>query len=173
MSDIQVFKFKFVIIGEHAVGKTSLARAFVSKKFAMDYRPTIGSNIFVHKISLMDNINVSVSLFDIAGQEKWAMMRYIYYKGALGAFLVADLTRDQSFEEIVNFWYPDFMKYCEGKPTILIANKSDLIPKIDKKKIEGLVKEIGAIDVIYTSAKTGENCNDALEKLASYCMNQL
>ena len=86
MSDIQVFKFKFVIIGENAVGKTSLARSFVSKQFAMDYKPTIGSNIFMHNVSLSDNINVSVALFDIAGQEKWAMMRHIYYEGAQAAF---------------------------------------------------------------------------------------
>jgi len=173
MSDIQVFKFKFVIIGENAVGKTSLARSFVSKQFAMDYKPTIGSNIFMHNVSLSDNINVSVALFDIAGQEKWAMMRHIYYEGAQAAFLVGDVTRERSFDELANFWYPDFIKFCEKKPTILIANKSDLESKTDKKKIEEAAKKIGAIDIVYTSAKTGENCDDALKKLVLYCMNQI
>jgi small GTP-binding protein len=173
MSGVQVYKFKLVIIGENAVGKTSLARTFVSKQFAMDYRPTIGTNVFVHKILLLENIKITVSLFDIAGQEKWAMMRHIYYKGAQGAFLVGDVTRERSFEDLVDFWYPDFIKYCEGMPTILLANKIDLGAEIDKKKIETIAKNIRAIDIFYTSAKTRENCEDALKKLVSYCIKQI
>lgn len=173
MNDTEAFKFKLVIIGENAVGKTSLARTFVSEQFAMDYKPTIGSNIFVHKFLLPSNINISVYLFDIAGQEKWARMRHIYYKGAQAAFLVGDVTRDRSFEELANFWHPDFMKFCEGKPILLLANKIDLESKINKEKIEEIAKKIGAIDIVYTSAKTGENCEEALKKLVLNCMNQI
>jgi len=174
MSDIQVFKFKFVIIGENAVGKTSLARSFVSKQFAMDYKPTIGSNIFMHNVSLSDNINVSVALFDIAGQEKWkwANIREIYYKGSQAAFLVGDVTRDRSFDELANFWYPDFIKYCEGKPVIILANKNDLESKTEYSIIENVAKKINAVDIVYTSAKTGENCDKALRKLVKICINE-
>jgi len=173
MSDIQVFKFKFVIIGENAVGKTSLARSFVSKQFTMDYKPTIGSNIFIHNVTFSDNINVSVALFDIAGQEKWAMMRHIYYEGAQAAFLVGDITREKSFKDLTSFWYPDFTKYCPNKPIIILANKNDLDLKVKSSTIDEVVKKVGAIDIVYTSAKTGENCDDALKKLVLHCMNQI
>ena len=172
MSDIQVFKFKFVLLGESAVGKTSLARAFVSGQFAMDYKPTIGSNIFMHKVSISNNISVSVALFDIAGQEKWVRMRHIYYEGAQAAFLVGDVTRERSFEDLANFWYPDFIKYCEGKPVIVLANKNDLESKTEYNIIENVAKKINAVDIVYTSAKTGENCDEALRKLVKICINE-
>jgi len=172
MDELQIYKFKFVIIGENAVGKTSLARAFVSRQFQLDYRPTIGTNVFVHKFTLRPNLEVSVSLFDIAGQEKWAMMRNVYYKGAQAAFLVGDLTRQRSFEDLTKFWYPDFSTFCAGSPVIILANKLDLESKTDTNVIENVAKEVNAVDIVYTSAKTGENCDEALRKLVEICLEQ-
>ncbi|NMC07052.1 MAG: GTP-binding protein, partial [Candidatus Lokiarchaeota archaeon] len=93
------YKFKIVVVGEHATGKTSLIRAFVEQKFNADYRPTIGTDIYIKKLDL-DGVEVTLTIFDIAGQERWANMRSLYYKGAAGALVVGDLTRAITFEQI-------------------------------------------------------------------------
>lgn len=170
MSDKEIYKFKIVLIGDGAVGKTALARTFVSRQFQLDYRPTIGTNVFVHRFDINPNVEVSVSLFDIAGQEKWSAMRNIYYKGSQGAFLVTDLTRPKTFESISDFWFPDFEKYCPGKPVVLIANKRDLDSKTQQDLIDATVEKVKSVKLVYTSALTGENCEDALKSLVEICV---
>lgn len=167
---VQQFKFKFVIIGKLAVGKTSLSRAWVSKQFTIDYLPTIGTNVFVHHFPFNDETEASVSLFDIAGHERWSSMRSVYYKGSQAAFLVGDLTRPESFVELMEFWYPDFIKFCPNKPVILIANKYDLESKTDIALIDQVAQKINAISIVHTSAQTGENCEIALKKLVEHCI---
>ena len=150
------FSLKIIIIGEPGVGKTSLVKKFVSGQFANDYRASIGTNLFTTKISL-NKINVSIQIWDIAGQERWIQMRHIYYKGTEGVLIVADLTRKNTFEQIEKFWYPDLKKNNISSPIILLGNKSDLKKEITEEEIEALGKKINAIYVLNTSAKTGEN----------------
>jgi small GTP-binding protein len=161
----QRFKLKVVIIGEHAAGKTSLIKAFVEQKFSADYRPTIGTNIFIKKLDL-DGDEVTLTVWDIAGQERWTSMRPLYYKGSSGALIVADVTRKNTFDQVASFWAPDVKKHAgENVPIMLIANKCDLEQEATQEDIDECAAAIGAIGSVNTSAKTGDNVNEAFNQL--------
>ncbi len=160
------YKFKLVIIGEHATGKTSLIKAFVEQKFSADYRPTIGTNIFIKKLDLNGN-EVTLTCFDIAGQERWANMRSLYYKGASAALVVGDLTRASTFEQITKFWVPDMEKHVGNKiPLVIIANKTDLPRDASKEVVGQCAKATGAVAVVETCAKNGDGVNNAFTTIA-------
>ena len=85
------YSFKFVIVGNHEVGKTSLIRQFVERKFSQDYRATIGLNIFAHNFDFQGN-ELLLQLWDIGAQQYFKRFRRIYYNGAEAAFIVFDIT---------------------------------------------------------------------------------
>lgn len=160
------FNLKIIIIGEPAVGKTSLVKKFVSGQFVNDYRASIGTNIFTTKINLKSGIDVKIQIWDIAGQERWIAMRTIYYKGTDGVLIVADLTRKNTFEQIEKFWYADLKKNNISSPIILLGNKSDLKKDITEEEIEALGKKIKAKDILITSAKTDVNVEKAFKLIS-------
>ncbi|HME51181.1 MAG TPA: Rab family GTPase [Candidatus Lokiarchaeia archaeon] len=163
---MQRYKLKIVIIGEHASGKTSLINKFVKQTFNTDYRPTIGTNILLKKIDL-DGDEVTLTCWDIAGQERWSSMRQLYYKGSSGAFIVGDLTRKSTFDAIVNFWAPDLRKYAPGNiPIVVLANKCDLEREATTEDVEDCANQIGAISSLETSALNGDNVDEAFMMLA-------
>ena len=160
------YLIKIIIIGDPGVGKTSLVKQFISEKFSRDYRITIGTNIFTQNLTLNTGEITKLQIWDIAGQERWVEMRHLYYKGAHGVMMVADLTRRKTFEQLVKFWKNDLMKHCKNVPIILIANKNDLINEIRPEEIENIRKDICASYIFNTSAKDGTNVNKSFEVLA-------
>nr|MDO8118650.1 Rab family GTPase [Candidatus Sigynarchaeota archaeon] len=167
MSVQQKYKLKIIIIGEHAAGKTSLIKAFVEQKFSADYRPTIGTNIFIKKVDIDDGKGeATLTLWDVAGQERWTSMRPLYYKGASGAIVVGDVTRKSTFDQIKKFWIPDLHQHNPDKiPIVLIANKSDLQWEATKEEIDKAAKDVNAVTSVITCAKTGDNVNQAFTAL--------
>ncbi|MFX1239104.1 MAG: Rab family GTPase [Promethearchaeota archaeon] len=121
------YRFKFIIVGDHMVGKTSIVRRFVGRKFLTDYRATMGLHVMGHSFEAFGN-NISLSLWDIGAQEYFKRYRKIYYKGAQAAFIVFDLTNRQSFEN-VKVWHDELREFTEYKdlPIIIVGNKNDLI----------------------------------------------
>jgi len=172
MKKVKKLSIKIIIVGEPAVGKTSLVKKFVSGQFAKDYRSSIGTNIFIKKVNIKNIGRIRIQLWDIAGQERWINMRRSYYVGAKGVLIVGDLTRKNTFDQINHFWVPDIKQYCEKAPVVLIANKTDLEKELSDKEIYSLGKEINAISIIYTSAKTGENVESAFEMIAELVLNK-
>jgi small GTP-binding protein len=173
MKKIKKLSLKIIIVGEPAVGKTSLVKKYVSGQFAKDYRSSIGTNIFIKKINLSKIGRVTVQLWDIAGQERWINMRRSYYIGAKGVLIVGDLTRKSTFDQIYDFWFPDINQYCESAPIVLIANKNDLEKQmLSETEINSIGKEINAISIVYTSAKTGENVDMAFKIISEYVINK-
>ena len=162
--------FKLVLLGDHAVGKTSLINQYVEKKFDEDYKPTLGVSIVKTSV-ILDQINskVSLILWDIAAQEKYQKYRKFYFEGCVGALLVYDITRQSTFNNIKPKWYNDFKKYVGLKNSVflLIGNKNDLVDErnVDKEDGKNLANEINAADFIETSAKNGDNVEKAFLKL--------
>jgi len=131
------YKFKFIIIGDHQVGKTSIVRRFVGQKFLADYRATMGLNIVSHAFEANGN-KISLDLWDIGAQEFFKRYRKIYYRGAQAAFIVFDLTNRKSFENIKS-WHDELREFTDYRdmPIVLIGNKNDLIDERVVSQEEG------------------------------------
>ncbi|MFX1307688.1 MAG: Rab family GTPase [Promethearchaeota archaeon] len=174
-----LYRFKFVIIGDHEVGKTSLVRRFVENKFSHDYRATIGLNILSHSIEFFGN-NIIYSLWDIGAQSFFARFRQTYYLGAQAAFIVFDLADRQSFDNILK-WYEELERHISQRdiPMIIVGNKSDLKDQRVTKYEEGveLVNKLtqktkGKVSYIETSALSGENVEDAFTLIAYHYISK-
>ncbi|MFW9822556.1 MAG: Rab family GTPase [Candidatus Thorarchaeota archaeon] len=165
--ELREFVFKIVILGNAAVGKTSLINQFVEGSFEEDYKPTLGANIIRKDVDIDgEEINTKIRLimWDLAGQEKYNVIRSMYFQGCEGALLMYDVTRYNTFDSIKSKWLKDFRKYIKKKSAyILIGNKTDLNDQrvvTTEKGIE-LAEDIQASDFIETSAKLGENIEEA------------
>ncbi|MHA1798864.1 MAG: Rab family GTPase [Candidatus Helarchaeota archaeon] len=158
--------FKIILIGDPGVGKTSTIRRYSDNKFDQSYLPTIGAD-FNLKVVEMENFEIILTIWDIGGHDRFSMIRNFYYQGAHGGFIIFDLTRRETFENVKN-WYSDLIKGANARiPSLIIANKSDLTNeiKVSDEEIELLSKELN-IKWYKTSAKTGENINDAFAEIA-------
>ncbi|MHA1294152.1 MAG: Rab family GTPase [Promethearchaeota archaeon] len=167
--EVKEFVFKIVVLGNSAVGKTSLINQYVEQSFKEDYKPTLGANI-IRKDVIIDNINAKVRLimWDLAGQEKYNVIRSMYFQGCVGALLVYDVTRINTFEDINHKWLKDFKKYVKKEGAyVLIGNKIDLKNErvVLTEQGEKLAEAINASDFIETSAKFNENVDIAFSKL--------
>jgi small GTP-binding protein len=161
------FIFKVLLIGEAAVGKTSLTIQFVHGKFKSDYLLTVGMEPYSKYIDVNDDV-VTLSIWDIAGQQRFDVFRTMFFRGAKAALLVFDLTRPATFEKLQN-WHNDLIKNA-GKDvlTILVGNKNDLVDlrSVSKKDAMAYAKKINALTYIETSAKTGDNVDESFQLVA-------
>jgi len=174
-----MYRFKFVIIGDHEVGKTSLVRRFVENRFSHDYRATIGLNILSHSMDFFGN-NIVYSLWDVGAQQYFKRFRKTYYLGAQAAFIVFDLTNKETLENTKE-WYDELETFIGGRqiPFILIGNKNDLKDQRQVTYQDGvqLVNELSKkyniqISYIETSALSGENVEDAFTLIAYHYISK-
>ena len=168
------FKFKVLITGPAAVGKTSLMNRFVHNEFKGDYASTIGAKFLTKEIDIKtddpdeEGAHVQLSLWDIGGQPRFVDVRTTFYRGSQGAILVYDLVREETFNELES-WYSEMIKVLDDDlPLIIIGNKSDLIKKrgrkIDIEVAQKFAKDKNSY-YIETSAKTGLNVDKAFREL--------
>jgi len=155
---------KIPLLGESAVGKTSIATYLSGGVFKEDYDLTIGVDIFIRFLQY-DNLTFKILLWDIAGQRRFSPLRKIFYKGAKGALIVFDITRKETFK-MLPMWITDLQKHEPGTPFVIIGNKSDLSSQrvIDRELGEKIAHYY---DTAYfeTSAKTGEGIVEAIKYL--------
>ncbi len=124
------YAFKVVLIGDGAVGKTSLVRRFVEQKFDDDYITTIGVNV---KKKVIPEFRTILSIWDIFGQKSLApQLHSKYYRGAKGALVVFDITRKNTFDNLDD-WIRDLYKVTGPIPVHILANKVDLISDFQKE----------------------------------------
>ncbi len=141
---------KVVLLGESGVGKTSIISRFINDRFDETLMTTTGAS-YAGKNMLFPEFGgqaIKFEIWDTAGQEKYRALTQIFYKDASIAILVYDITNEDSFEEIQNYWYNQ-IKECAPRNIIigLAANKSDLFDseKIPEEKARKFANEIGAI----------------------------
>ena len=168
------FKFKLLLLGAAAVGKTSLMFRFANDMFNGDYTATIGTQFLTKNVNLGlkdldDDDEATLNIWDIGGQKRFTDLRTTFYRGAHGALLIFDLTRPDTFKELEN-WVVEMIPLLGADlPLLLIGNKSDLIDELGRTIESAEAKkyaEAKGSNYIETSAKSGKNVEKAFWELA-------
>lgn len=167
VSECKEYLFKVLVIGELGVGKTSIIKRYVHQLFSQHYRATIGVDFALKVINWDSKTLVRLQLWDIAGQERFGNMTRVYYKEAVGAFVVFDITRGSTFEA-VSKWKHDLdskVKLANGNPipSVLLANKCDQKKESTNNAslMDNFCKETGFLGWFETSAKDNINVDEA------------
>lgn len=159
-------KFKLIILGSQAVGKTTLINCFLGKSSANGYRPTLGVSLSSKEFYIQgfkDEI-ITLQIYDLAGQEYFKRVRRNYYTGANCAFVIYDITKRETFEEAINFWVKDVREALGDIPLVLIGNKIDLDEKraITREEAMKRAEEVRSF-FIETSALNNINVQDTFK----------
>ncbi|WXG47365.1 MAG: GTP-binding protein [Candidatus Atabeyarchaeum deiterrae] len=160
------YMFKIILVGDGAVGKSSLIRKYMEGKFESDYLPTIGSQIYTKTLSNRTHRKVKLVVWDISGQPVFGIVRPDYYKGATGVLLVFDLTRPETYSHL-DGWVEEIRKNTSKPEIIVIGNKSDLEVdrKVSRKSGEAYASKVNG-SYLETSAKGGNNVEKTFSDLA-------
>ncbi|UCF07815.1 MAG: GTP-binding protein [Thermoplasmata archaeon] len=166
MAEVREIRKKMCMIGDGAVGKTSLIRRFVVGNFDDKYVVTIGARTMGKHLEINNGNETSrlkLQIWDILGARSHSKLQKTAFKGADGAFLVLDLTRRETLYSF-DLWLHSLFEVTGEIPVVVLANKSDLKPEFGCEEIKELTDDYG-IPFYITSAKTGENVNDAFNTL--------
>uniref|UniRef100_A0A4W5MHZ7 small monomeric GTPase n=1 Tax=Hucho hucho TaxID=62062 RepID=A0A4W5MHZ7_9TELE len=156
----KICQFKLVLLGESAVGKSSLVLRFVKGQFHEYQESTIGAAFLTQTVCL-DDTTVKFEIWDTAGQERYHSLAPMYYRGAQAAIVVYDITNTDTFTRAKN-WVKELQR--QASPNIVIAlagNKADLANK----------RAISVLPFVFllfmeTSAKTAMNVNEIFMAIA-------
>ncbi|NHJ41388.1 MAG: GTP-binding protein [Asgard group archaeon] len=160
------FIFKVLLIGEAAVGKTSLTLKFVHGKFKSDYILTVGMEPYSKYVKIGNDM-ATLSIWDIAGQQRFDVFRTMFFRGAKAALLVFDLTRPATLAKLEE-WHEDLLKNAGSDVIkILVGNKNDLedYRSVSTKDALAFARKIKALTYIETSAKTGDNVDESFKAI--------
>jgi small GTP-binding protein len=140
---------KVVLLGETAVGKSSLINRFVDDKFQSNYTTTMTGFYFSKEVFYEKyQKKIKYELWDTAGQEKYRALNKMFYQDAKVIILVIDITRKDTFQAILNYWYKELKENAPQNIIIaLAANKNDLYEyeEVTNNELEEYAKSINAI----------------------------
>jgi len=155
--------YKLILVGNYGVGKSSLVQKHVKNKIE-DKKGNQGVEFYV-KTSVLEQRAIKAQIWDTSGQEKFGTITRGYYRYAVGAVLVYEITEKESFKAL-DMWLSELHNWAADIPIVLIGNKSDKGPrKVTKDEGANFAKE-NNIDLFFeTSAVDGTNVNDAFEEL--------
>jgi len=162
----KICQFKLVLLGESAVGKSSLVLRFVKGQFHEFQESTIGAAFLTQTVCL-DDTTVKFEIWDTAGQERYHSLAPMYYRGAQAAIVVYDITNADTFERAKS-WVKELQR--QASPNIVIAlagNKADLTTnRIVEYDEASAYAEENSLLFMETSAKTALNVNDIFLAIA-------
>ncbi|ORZ39813.1 small GTPase [Catenaria anguillulae PL171] len=159
------FLFKVVLIGDSGVGKSNLLSRFTRNEFNLESKSTIGVEFATRSIQV-DGKTIKAQIWDTAGQERYRAITSAYYRGAVGALLVYDIAKHQTYEN-VNRWLKELRDHADSNIVImLVGNKSDLrhlraVPTDEAKQFAA----DNGLSFIETSALDSTNVELAFQKI--------
>ncbi|XP_061370381.1 ras-related protein RABA3-like isoform X2 [Gastrolobium bilobum] len=159
------YVFKVVVIGDSAVGKTQILSRFAKNEFCFDSKSTIGVEFQTRTVTINGKV-IKAQIWDTAGQERYRAVTSAYYRGALGAMLVYDITKRKSFDNVAR-WVEELRAHADSSIVImLVGNKGDLVD-LRVVPTEDAVEfaEDQGLFFSETSALSGENVDTAFLKL--------
>ncbi|CAI5670706.1 unnamed protein product [Oreochromis niloticus] len=166
LTQTKICQFKLVLLGDMAVGKSSLVLRFVKGQFDEFQETTIGAAFLAQSVCL-DDTTVKFEIWDTAGQERYHSLAPMYYRGAQAAIVVFDITKPETFER-AKAWVKELQR--QASPNIVIAlagNKADLAEKrlVEYEEAQTYAEDTGLL-FMETSAKTAMNVNELFLAIA-------
>lgn len=159
------YLFKYIIIGDSAVGKSCLLLQFTDRRFRTDHDLTIGVEFGARLITL-DDKQIKLQIWDTAGQESFRSITRSYYRGASGALLVYDVSRRETFTHLTRWLEEARSNASEHMVIMLLGNKCDLEQReVSFEEGQAFAKERGLV-FRETSAKTAQNVEEAFLQTA-------
>ena len=180
MSD-KAFGFKITIVGDSAVGKTSLIKRYTTNTFEKDYISTLGMQFSRYKETL-SGIMVELFLWDLAGQESFNTLRDRFYKGSSGAIIVFSLAPEEiETYRHIDKWLSNIKEACGNIPIVLFGNKADLVdqdalatsPNYETSDVhvKKFAQDHNISEYFRTSALTGQGVIEAFQTLVRKLYN--
>lgn len=171
------YTYKFIVVGDVATGKSTLVKRGNDNMYIREYNPTIGVDFAVWNVNVVDSKNeikrVKLHIWDTAGQEMYRAIVKSYYRSAVAAFVVFDLTDKDSFDNVPG-WIRTIQEESAILPKhmLLIGNKSDLSRRsVNREEIDKLVEKYELAAYLETSAKNGSNVREMFNMLAQDVYN--
>jgi Ras-related protein Rab-7A len=171
MSSKRKVLLKIIILGDSGVGKTAFLQKYVHGHFIMEHKATIGAD-FITKELVIDDKMVTLQIWDTAGQERFQSLGVAFYRGADACVLVYDITNQKSFEDLEQ-WKREFIGQAQPEdessfPFLVIGNKADLNEnrQVSVQAGREFCNKHG-LKFFETSAKTGQNVEDAMKDIAA------
>src|SRR5437867_3791213 len=173
MTTQKQFKVKVCLVGEKAVGKTSLIRRYVLNMFDDRYITTIGTKVSKKELSLYHperdvQVRMDVTIWDIMGEKGFReLLKDAYFYGANGILAVADFTRRRTLDDLDD-WIDGVEPLIGKVPVLIVVNKADLTSSAQfvERDVAQFAKAYDS-DFLLTSAKTGGQVESAFARLAS------
>lgn len=167
-------KYKMVLAGSKDVGKSSLIARFCDNVFDEKSMDTIGVAFKRKKVQIRDDLGLELSIWDFGGEEKYRVLFPNYLNGAAAALICFDITRKETLNDVKNWVELIDANTDEKIIKLLIATKIDLEDErqISDDEAKETAKKFNCMgDPIFTSAKTGENVEDAFLSVANKIMD--
>eukprot|EP00743_Colponemidia_sp_Colp-15_P001948 GILK01002120.1.p1 GENE.GILK01002120.1~~GILK01002120.1.p1 ORF type:complete len:245 (+),score=40.48 GILK01002120.1:36-737(+) len=166
----EYLQFKVILLGDGAVGKTSLAMRFTEDQFARQYKQTIGLDFFIKRLVLPGDCHVALQIWDIGGQTIGGKMIGNYIFGAHAVILTYDITNYQSFQNLED-WLRLVRRTFDKNPLpfiALVGNKTDLnhVRTVKGEKHAQFADE-NELNSFFVSAKTGDQVNSTFYRVAA------
>lgn len=165
-----------VLIGDSGVGKSNLLSRFTRNEFNLDSKSTIGVEFATRSISV-DSKTIKAQIWDTAGQERYRAITSAYYRGAVGALLVYDISKRQTYENVTR-WLKELRDHADSNIVImLVGNKSDLrhLRAVPTEEAKGFATE-NNLSFIETSALDASNVELAFQNILTgtscYCRHE-
>jgi small GTP-binding protein len=166
------FLFKLILVGDSGVGKTSLLSQFARNKFNPDAKTTIGVEFATKTITVKDKV-IKAQIWDTAGQERYRSVTSSYYKGAIGALILYDITSSLTFQSVPR-WLVELRAGAEPSIIIMLVGN-----KLDKLELRAVTEADGAnyaeresLLFLETSARDATNVEDAFMQILTLAAEQ-
>merc|ERR1712216_550612 len=159
------YLFKVVLIGDSGVGKSNLLSRFTRNEFSLESKSTIGVEFATRSLDV-DGKTVKAQIWDTAGQERYRAITSAYYRGAVGALLVYDMTKHESYEDAAK-WLKELRDHADANIVImLVGNKSDLEHlRVVQTSDAAKYAEHEGLSFIETSALESTNVESAFQNI--------
>ncbi len=153
-------KKKIALLGDPAVGKTSLIRRYVIDRYDDKYISTLGTKVTKKTIEFDEqDTELTLIIWDVLGQREFRKIQDAAFEGSKGAIVVFDVSRDETFDGL-EYWIEAVRKIAKDIPLIILGNKIDLVESYDTANAEALA-DFYNTSFYCSSAKTGLNVETA------------